>query len=652
MAHRPTVICALSLLVLMLTGCGGSSSYDNPGDPEPSGLLRQVTDPAAFEASLKQGLASIAPDESQFDFRGLGFAGVAIPEASSFTGTYTQELNVDELDSVRYDGELLLVAPRRYSYCCFIADALFAPQEPPPAAAIRVLATDPDSGSASLVSEIPLASDTSVQGMYLDGDRMFALTARRFYGSYGELWARPAIWAPEKLGFQVYDLSNPANPRLEVEATVDGVYVESRRIGNTVYIVSRYTPQVEGLHYTVTTAEQKFENDELLNATTLDELLPRISIDGETHALLRPENCYITADDDLADYPVLTSITAVPIDNPSNFVTTCYNESAYGLYVSERALYLAEHRANLSLQKDITRIHKFALAGTRVSYRGSADVDGNVWQGNQSDFRLSEANGNLRVLTSQFSWGSDDFVDHSLYILRETPGRQELEVVSTLPNESRPAEIGKPNEALYGVRFLEDRAYAVTFQQIDPLYVIDLSDATDPYIAGELNVPGVSEFLHPVSDVLLLGVGTETRGGIKLELFDASDITQPLSRGSMIIGGPGSHTEVFQDRHAFTYQADVNGVDRFTISANVYAEDGSYGFLGSSLYLFEVHNKAMPALASLNLVAPVQPPAGDNGPLWVERSRAYIHGDTVYYVRDEEVWSVFWQTPYALNGPY
>ena len=75
---------------------------------------------------------------------------------------------------------------------------------------------------------------------------------------------------------------------------------------------------------------------------------------------------------------------------------------------------------------------------------------------------------------------NEDRVDHKLYILRESTTRPELDIVSELPNENRPEEIGKPNEALYGVRFLSDRAYAVTFEQIDPLYVIDLLDPTRP----------------------------------------------------------------------------------------------------------------------------------------------------------------------------
>ncbi len=635
-------------VLLAIAGCGSSSKPADTPEPQPTGLLSAVTDVAAFEASIKSGLTKLSSDEQ------LALAGAAAD--TNFTGTYTQELNVDELDAVRYDGEHLFVAPRRYFHCCFIlADAQAAPDDlvPAPERSIRILATDPANGAADIVSTIPLENDISVQGMYLEGGKMFALTGQMVYGSYGELWADFAIWAPEKLGFRVYDVSDTANPGLEIEASIDGVFVESRRIGNTVYIVSRYTPWIEGLHYYVATAEQQAENQVLLADVTIDDLLPKITIAGETRALVAPQNCYVTTNDDTSNYPVITSITAVPINDPANFTTACYNEDAYGVYVSENSLYFTELRPDTALQRDITRIHKFALSGTNIGYRGSADIEGTVWRGGQADFRMSERDGDLRLLASQFDWGNEDFVDHQLYILRESNTRPDLDIVSTLPNDSRPEEIGKPNEALFGVRFLDDTAYAVTFEQIDPLYAIDLSNPADPLIAGELEVTGFSDFLHPVTDDLLLGLGRGANGGVKLELFDVSNIAQPLSRGSATIGGQGSYSEAIYDRHAFTYQADVNGLDRFTIPANVFATGGSYQFLGSALYFFEILDKNMPALATLNGVGSIEPPSvGPNDPEWVERSRAFIHDDTVYYIRDENVWAAFWHIPSIVNGPF
>ena len=642
------------LFLLAIAGCGSSS---DPGSDDPTpiaqGLLSPISDPTVLEASLKSGLSQQASASE------LAAADAAASVAGNFTGTYTQDLNVDELDTVRYDGERLFVAPRRFIHCCFFALGAGVPEiEPPPAPerSIRILTTNPANGGAELVGTIPLEDEVSVQGMYTEGDKLFALTGTSTYGTYGAFWLDIAIWAPEKLGFRIYDVADEANPTLDIDATIDGVFVDSRRIGNTVYVVSRHTPWTEGLHYPVTDAAEQAENEALLAGVTLDDLLPKITINGTTRSLVAPENCYVTTGEE-PSYAVITTVTAIPIDDPDNFTTACYNEEAYGVYVSENALYFTEQRYGPELVGgDVTRIHKFALAGTNVNYRGSADIVGIIWRGGQADFRMNEYNGDLRLIALQWRSVAEDHHDYALYILRESATRPDLEIVSTLPNDQRPEEIGKPNDVLYGVRFLGDVAYAVTFEQIDPLYAIDLSDPTDPFIAGELEVTGFSDFLHPVSDNLLLGLGRDAPGGIpggiKVELFDVSNLAQPLSRGSAVIGGRGSYSEALYDRHAFTYQADVNGVDRFTIPAQVYSEDGTWEYLGAALYLFEIRDKDMPSLTAMNRVGEIEPPLDPNAPDWVERSRAYVHDDAVYYVRDEDVWSAFWHSPGVVNGPF
>ena len=637
-----------SISLLALPACGGGSSGDEPPPPRAPGLLSKISAPEDLERSIKAGFTTI---RGSLETTALA-ADAAGAGNGNFTGTYTQEANVDEFDAVRYDGEHLYVAPRRYASCCFILDAAAADGAAnsgnDPVASIRILATDPASGTAALQSSIPLEENVSVQGMYLAGNRMLALTAEAFYGAYGDFWTDIAIWAPEKLGFSIYDVSDPAAPEIEVDVSIDGTFVDSRRIGNTVYIVSRYVPSVDGLVYYVSNAAEQAQNEALLANVSLDELLPTITIDGQTRALVQPNQCFVTTDGADTGYPVITSVTAVPIDNPDAFSTTCYNGETYGAYVSENAFYFSEVRADSATRKTSTRIHKFGVGGTPLSYRGSAEIDGQVWRGGQDDFRMSEHDGDLRIMASEFDWNDTDFVDHTLYVLRESAEKVELDIVSQLPNAERPAEIGKPNEALFGVRFLADRAYAVTFERIDPLYVIDLEDVTDPKIAGELTVAGFSEFLHPVSTDLLLGLGTGANGGVKLELFDVSDMTQPLSRGSITL--PGAHSEATYDRHAFTYQPDANGVDRIAIPISRYGSSVALTSYQTELHLFEIRDKTMPNLASLQEVGAVIPPGQES--TFISRSRAFIHDDTVYYVGNEDVWSAFWQTSSMINGPF
>src|SRR5690606_23906776 len=131
----------------------------------------------------------------------------------------------------------------------------------------------------------------------------------------------------------------PASPKLLHEASIEGVFVESRRVGDTVYVVSRHTPSIDGLKYYVASDADAAHNAELLRDVSLDRLLPRITVNGVTRPLVDSQSCYVADEDDERGYAVLTTIVAVPIGNPSAVRTACYDEDAYGVYVSPSALY-------------------------------------------------------------------------------------------------------------------------------------------------------------------------------------------------------------------------------------------------------------------------------------------------------------------------
>jgi hypothetical protein len=641
---------------LMLAGCGGggSSPASDPPDPvDVSGLLKPVGSAAAFEASLKAGLSTIGTTTAA--------DSEAAASADGFTTTYTQEENVDEFDVVKYDGEHLYIAPQRGDdKCCFALAAADAPPgdivaapEPSGQRSIRVLATDPGTARAAQIASIEITDDKSVQGMYLYPERLVALMTATFRGRFGQHWVDTASWAAQATSLVIYDTSNASLPTPIFEAEIEGAFVESRRVDNTVYLVTRHTPTIDGLNYYVTTAEEQASNEATLASVTLDEMLPHVTVNGVASTLFDPASCYVSNDAADPGYPVITSITAVPIDDPEAHRTFCYNESTYGVYVSETAIYLSQYQFEAN-RRD-TRLHKFAFADNGLDYRGSADIDGLLWSGGQADFRISEHAGYIRAVTTEPMADNSDAVDHHLFVLAESGTSLSLDLVSRLPNDNQTEEIGKPNEQLYGVRFFADRAYAVTFERIDPLYVIDLADPAQPRIAGQLEVTGFSDFLHPVSDDLLLALGQADTGGIKLELFDIADIANPMSLGSDVLGASGAYSEARYDRHAFTYRADVDATtDRFIIPADLYTTGGSYQLQVSGLYFYEIRNKQTPDLASLDRVGSLLVDSATTGqPVFVAgRNRSILHDDTVFYVRDEDVWSTFWMTPGVVNGPF
>ena len=151
-----------------------------------------------------------------------------------------------------------------------------------------------------------------------------------------------------------------------------------------------------------------------------------------------------------------------------------------------------------------TQIHKVNLDRV-LSYAGSGSVDGYLDEHfDLASFRLSESKGDLSVVTRFSEVGVSHY---KLSILTPSDKREGFLVYkSYLPNPTNPQALGKPNERLEATRFVGDKMYAVTFERIDPLYVVNMEDHEAPFIEGVLEVPGFSEYLHPLPNNKLLGV--------------------------------------------------------------------------------------------------------------------------------------------------
>ena len=215
-----------------------------------------------------------------------------------------------------------------------------------------------------------------------------------------------------------------------------------------------------------------------------------------------------------------------------------------------------------------------------------------------------------------------------LYILRPDSSSPELSVLASLGDRDD-ERLGKINEVLYGVRFMGPRAYLVTFERIDPLYVIDLSDPAAPEIIGELEVPGFSDLLHEVSDSLLLGLGASENRLPKLELFDISDASAPVSR-SLIELGSGyewAYSPAQYNRYAFTYLAGEES-DRLTVpySATARKKEGYEQI--DRIALFEIIGKKNPLRASIAPVGEVKLKPGSVS----DDTRVIIDTDALYVV--------------------
>lgn len=696
---RTTSFLMLALAVLGLTACGGSSSGGTqPNDPDPrmkSSALIQVTSGDDFGQFLRQGILSSYSPSSQTLEALLSDNGaddwVAAPDSNAeldYSGTYVLEANVDEADIVKYNGDYLFIAEQNSPVCCtaFEDASLQDPDGVSPL--IRVLTTAPDEPSATQINTLKptLPAGSRISGFYQKDDILVSLSTSFSPGVYGDLWMMPRYWQQGTTNVSLFDIGDIESASESWVASIEGNLVSSRRIGNTLYLITRFTPDLHLEYSSEEGDEAEQENKDIVNATALTELLPHITRNSIRAELFAPTDCYMNSNADSNAYSIITTITAIPLDDPDQLQSRCYNGETQGIYVAEQALYITY----FDWEEGTTQIHKFKLDSEDVEYRGSGEVAGSLSYRLESDFYLSEFNGDLRVISSEWEYSnivflsepavSDetspvapeviDEVDHRLTILRESTTALELEVVSTLPNAEHPEEIGKPNEDLYGVRFFQDRAYIVTFERIDPLYIVDLSNPEDPFIAGELELPGFSEFLHPVSDNLLLGIGKdvgESGGfslvdGLKIELFDISDPAAPYSLDAVSIGDRGTNSQIFSTRHAFTYLKMNDSTHRFTLPVDRYLiqeqppGDGSWGvWENTGLHLFTIDSIESPSMATLTASGTMIVETKVDGERYYPsqlENRAVIHDDSVFYMYGDRIWSAFWGDSSTVAGPF
>ena len=263
---------------------------------------------------------------------------------------------------------------------------------------------------------------------------------------------------------------------------------------------------------------------------------------------------------------------------------------AQDVYASPASLVVASRRWVAGVQDGtaptggVTELHLFdAGAEPRTTYRASGTVPGFIL----NQFAISEHEGHLRVATTEGSpWGP--------------PGTESQSGVSVLrPAGERLATVGRVTglgrgEQIFGVRFLGDRGYVVTFRQVDPLYVVDLSDPTVPRVRGELKITGYSAYLHPVSPTRLLGVGQDAteqgrRLGAQVSLFDVEDPARPklLDRAAV----PG-WTSAEQDHHAFLWWPPAR---RAVLPVDAYPSSGAVAFDVGAATVSEAGRVAHPA---------------------------------------------------------
>jgi uncharacterized secreted protein with C-terminal beta-propeller domain len=600
-------------LIGLLAGCGGGATSGAPAadalvekdltTSQSGELLSYVR--ARLKAQLKAN--SIAGPMPLALASAAASAGDS--SATPFAGSTLQEEGVDEDDLLKTDGTMIYGLSSASS------------------AAKRLIAYQRDStGLIKQTAALNFPASTYQSGMYLlsQAKKLALIGSTSTFSDAAIPTLTPGSTSPaiypnyqqNKIAISIIDTSSPNTLTIGNAISIDGNLVGSRMIGNVLYLATSFQAPIA---YT----------NEAIDALKTSDILPTIQINTSTPTPLFAEtDCYLQTKN-ASNSSAITTITAIDLSSPNlTRNSRCFVGGSEAIYVSEKSVYVATTRYTYALPTttaapvavtsaiwaypaDIkTDVHKFSIDNLSVKYKASAEVKGHLgWAQDKKSYRMSELGDDLRILTftGEVGWNFAPTVDPTsnqaagvvpspatLTVLRDIG--TELKVIGTLPNSKRPAPIGLPNEQIYAVRFLGNKGFVVTFRRTDPLYVLDLSDATDPKAVGELKAPGFSNYLFPVGANLLLGVGQDASNtgraqGVKIGLIDIADLANPKEIATRIIGKSGSASAVDGGAHGINFFS-LSGVTRVAIPIRVHETadlNGSFSPTYQSLFRFEVN---------------------------------------------------------------
>ena len=431
--------------------------------------------------------------------------------SDSFSRTNVQVSGVDEMDIVKTDGTYIYRS---------IGNGVSIVKAYPPSDLANVSVidighfTDADSAMASFW----------VAGMFAAPGKLVVVASLSEYSYYLRDYATTndsvlpvQEYHPPRTVIGVFDLSDPSEPELRSMVGISGYPIAARMIDDRVYVVTNsyswafYTDGVQ---------------------------IPETWI-GSEPTDMSPNKIHY--DPEIQDASSFINLLAVDIGSGDFDYESIVSGYTSTVYMTTESLYLTFEKwvGDWSwIEDDLsttepdgswTTIYRIKIDGLTMIPQAKGEVKG--WLLNQ--FSLDERGSYLRLATTT-SWIEPK---NSVYVLGP-----DLSAVGTLTDLA-------PSERIYSARFLGDTLYLVTFLQIDPLFVIDLSDPTAPKVLGELEIPGFSSYLHPLDDNHLLGIGQES-GKLKVSVFDVSDPANPIEYSKFVDDADYSWSEALYDHKA------------------------------------------------------------------------------------------------------
>jgi len=461
-----------------------------------------------------------------------------------YSTTNIQVEGVDEADCVKTDGTYLFIAS---------GDAVSIVRAYPPGSMENVTRVE-------MRAELGLDSNYYIwiNGIYLDGPRLavVASVSGPNYYSNNSIFV-PMVWRvpDDKTVVSIFSLKLPEDPVLQGSFGISGYPITSRMTGGVLYAITQQY---------IWTYKSDLAKPMTYGPDGSGEL-PATSI---------------RFDPDCVDSSSFINVLAVDVEGLRSEPTSILAGYASTIYMSQEALYLTFQKwtggsvvevqsggvstnvAKASNDSYYTSIYKLSVDGLSIKPAAQGVVPGYML----NQFSMDEKDGRLRVATSS---GWMDQQSNSVFILDE-----HLNVTGELRGIA-------PGERIYSARFMNDTLYLVTFRQVDPLFVIDLSDLTAPSIIGQLKVPGFSSYLQPLDQGHLLGIGMQN-GSLKLSLFDVTQPASPTEVGTVVVPG-WSNSQAMWDHKAVLFDAESG-----TLAIPITSYDKGWNY-SSSIMVFDVN---------------------------------------------------------------
>lgn len=365
---------------------------------------------------------------------------------------------------------------------------------------------------------------------------------------------------------RIYDITTKTNPTLIKSYELYEPYYTSRCINNVLYVIS--------------SGNLRKEDDIVIRNYKEDSIEKQIAFDNIKY---------------LKDIQTKkqTLISVVNLDNAREDINvSSYLIDISNAYVSENNIYLLNQKYNYN--SDTPPISElFGLKGVIGVFTYNNDNNSRGYNTEIYKFNITQEGKVIYDTRNKIKgktinqYSLDENNGHLRIALYDNDGAR-VAIFDENLNQIGISEYVAKGETMYSSRFINDKVYLVTYKTMDPLFVIDLSDETYPKVLGELHIPGYSTYLHPYDENHLIGIGMQTEEvinrnssgkvisttskivGMKMALFDVTDVSNPIQISETIIGDRRTTSAILTNPKALLFSKEKQLI---AIPVNNYSED-------------------------------------------------------------------------------